>query len=1226
MIKTIFTRFIVIFLHLFTLASFAQTATNDLTFNSTDVGFGQGDGPAGQVNAIAIQSDGKSIVGGLFPYYNWKDQHYIMRLDPNGDLDATFNIGTGFDNVVNAIAIQPDGKIVVGGGFLSYNGQSINSLARLNSDGTLDNTFTVGTGPNSNIRTIALQSDGKILIGGDFIYYNGVARNHIARLNSDGTLDATFSIGTGTDSWINSIVVQADNKVLIGGRFATFNGTSANGIARLNSDGSLDNTFLYGTGISAFSEVKAIAIQADLQILIGGSFTKYNGITAAGICRLNVDGTLDGTFTASASTVNTINIQSDNRIIIGGPFSSVNSTTVYAVARLETNGNLDTGFNPRVTGPASTVYALAIQGDGKMIAGGTLPTYGGLAKNRMWRLNSDSSLDTSFNQNTGANDEIYATTIQSDDKILIGGMFTLYNGTERYHIARLNADGTLDPTFDPGTGTNGPVYSIVVQPDGKILLGGAFSVFNGTARSCIVRLNADGSLDPTFNPGVGINGVYVRKILLQSDGKIILGGNFQQYNNAGYNGIVRITSTGGYDVSFSSGLSVTNTVESMVMQSDGKIVIGGNFTSYGGTARKNIARINSNGTLDTSFDPGQGTDQYVSSVVLQSDEKIIIGGSFTSYNGTAKNHVLRLNTDGSVDATFDSGIVSTLNIYSMLLQPDGKLLMTGYLINYNNTNIGCFLRLNSDGTLDANYVAPVGADGWTYALGLQSDGKIILGGGFMSFNATGRNRITRLLTTPCTPPTITSTTSATSCVASSVTVSATASSGTISWYSSSFVGSLLASGSSYTTPVLSSTNTYYVQANEPNCPSGRTAVTATINIPSVTGSTPASRCDAGTVLLKASANSGSTLDWYDASSGGSSLGTGTTFTTPSISATTTYYVEASKGGCVTASRTAVKATVNNTPIITTTKPGSVCGSGTAVLKASSDAGTLNWYAESAGGSSLGTGGTFTTPTISTTTPYYVDATSAGCVSERTSVEATVNTIPTITGTTPASRCGTGTVTLSATSDIGTIDWFTSSANGSSIGSGSSFTTPSITISTNYYAAAVNGSCASARTVVLATVNTLPVKTTSIMGSTITANETGAGYVWLDCNDGSSIIAGQSAQSYTPVTSGDYAVVISKNGCIDTSSCANVSITGITNSNSNNDFVISPNPGAGVFTIESAKSIQRLTVTNGTGAVILKQDVNAMSGKINLEGAANGIYYLHVNTNEGMQVVKLVVRK
>ena len=249
-------------------------------------------------------------------------------------------------------------------------------------------------------------------------------------------------------------------------------------------------------------------------------------------------------------------------------------------------------------------------------------------------------------------------------------------------------------------------------------------------------------------------------------------------------------------------------------------------------------------------------------------------------------------------------------------------------------------------------------------------------------------------------------------------------------------------------------------------------ITITVNpVPTIDSTIDGSRCGTGTVDLGAIASDG-ILNWYAASTGGTSLGTGSTYTTPSISATTTYYVDATSGSCTSATRTSVVATINEIPTVSGTTAAARCGTGIVNIKAKASAGTLNWYAALTGGTSLGTDTVFTTPSISATTTYYVDATNGTCTTAtRTAVVATINEIPNVSGTTPASRCGTGTVDLGATASAGTLNWYAASTGGTSLGTGTTFTTPSISTTTTYYVDATSGSCTTAsRTAVVATIS------------------------------------------------------------------------------------------------------------------------------------------------------------
>jgi gliding motility-associated-like protein len=435
---------------------------------------------------------------------------------------------------------------------------------------------------------------------------------------------------------------------------------------------------------------------------------------------------------------------------------------------------------------------------------------------------------------------------------------------------------------------------------------------------------------------------------------------------------------------------------------------------------------------------------------------------------------------------------------------------------------------------------------------------------YASQTLNGCESLRQAVTATVTPiPTVTSTTPATICGTGSLTLSAIPSSGVINWYTAAIGGSSIGTGNSFTTPSLSTTRTYYVDATLNGCTTAtRTAVEATVNpIPTISSTTGGTICGTGTVTLAAA--SLGTINWYAASSGGAVLATGTTFTTPSISTTTTYYVDATNNSCTTATRTAVVATVNPVPTITATTPASICGTGTAVLSATASAGTLKWYNEATGGSLLGTGTSLTIPNLSGTTTYYVETTDNGCTSaSRTAVVATVKPIPTITGVTPADICGTGTAVLSATASAGTISWFAASSGGTALATGSSFTTPSISATTTYYVETTDNGCTSAaRTAVLATVKIIPTITASTPAArtgpgilTLSATASAGTINWYDASTGGNLLSTENSFT-TPSISATttYYVDATSNGCTTSSrtpitatiSAANPTITAST---------------------------------------------------------------------------------
>ena len=746
------------------LRPFAQPGAIDATFNAADQGFNFGRGPSGPIQALRVQPDGKILIVGSFENFNETTVNRIARLNADGLLDGTFTQGTGANNQVYSIAVQPDGKIVIGGEFDTYNGTTVNRIARLNADGTLDNSFNMGSGLAGGypiVYSIAVQSDGKIVIGGAFTSYNGTPVNRIARLNADGTLDATFNpSGTGANSEIRSVAVQSDGKILIGGLFTGYNGSNVGRITRLNADGTLDATFNPSGAGATSNDIRSIALLSDGKILIVGNFTNYNGTSINRIARLNSDGTLDGTFTPGTganSPIVSVAVQSDGKILIGGDFWEFNGASINRIARLNADGTLDGTFT-HGPGAGSTVRSFAVLSDGKILIGGEFSAYDvNPSVFNIARLNANGTLDATFNPATGASDRVRSIAVQSDGKILIGGDFTRYNGTFINRIARLNAVGTLDATFNSGgSGAASSVHCIAVQSDGKILIGGRFQSYNGTSINRIVRLNADGTMDATFTPGSGAAN-NVNSIAVLPDGKILIGGEFTSYNGtSNINRIARLNSDGTLDGTFNpGGAGAPSTVNSIAVQSDGKILIVGQFTSYNGTSSINrIAKLNADGTLDGTFTPGTGANNTINSIAVQSDGKILIVGQFTRYNGTSSiNRIARLNADGILDGTFNpggAGAPSTVN--SIAVQSDGKILIGGEFTSYNGTSsINRIARLNADGTLDGTFTLGTGVSRNVHSITIQSDGRILIGGDFTSYNGTGRNRVARLLAF-CTNP------------------------------------------------------------------------------------------------------------------------------------------------------------------------------------------------------------------------------------------------------------------------------------------------------------------------------------------------------------------------------------------------------------------------------------------------------------------------------------------
>ena len=582
-----------------------------------------------------------------------------------GDLDATFGIGgkvttdflaPSFDTA-QAIVLQGD-KLVVAGGV---------GLARYHADGALDTTFgDNGLAVHPGVgRSMAVQSDGKIVVAGN---------TSLTRFNPDGSLDAEFgnagkvtiSFGGGPyDTEIIAVAVQADGKLVVAGtrEYVFF------AAGRFNADGSPDD------GSAADSTP-------------GDQF--------------GADGTVITEMSIYEANANGVTIQADGRIVLAGT-AQIGSDDDFALVRYNPDGSLDSGFGNggTVTTALSTsydrAYAVTIQADGKIVAGGTTSGKFSLA-----RYNADGSLDSGFGSGgkvvTTFGNEAYAITVQADGKIVLSG------GTQ---LARFNADGSLDTSFDvDGRVTTFPYsYGVVLQADRIVVAGTANGDF------ALARYNADGSLDDgsaaDSTPGDQFG----------ADGKVLT--DFPPRP-----GLDQATGT--------------------AVQADGKVVVAG--SSYGNGFV--LARYNTDGSLDTSFgDDGRVRTSFgpgsaeAYGIAIQADGKIVAAGRFDWDFALA-----RYNADGSLDTSFGSGgkVITDFasnqdGAWGMTLQPDGKIVAVGYAYKSDGTYDIAVARYHASGALDTTFnktgkvLTDLGArraarDEWANDVVIQPDGKVVVVG------------------------------------------------------------------------------------------------------------------------------------------------------------------------------------------------------------------------------------------------------------------------------------------------------------------------------------------------------------------------------------------------------------------------------------------------------------------------------------------------------------------
>jgi uncharacterized delta-60 repeat protein/uncharacterized repeat protein (TIGR01451 family) len=353
------------------------------------------------VSAVAIQTNGEAIIGGSFNAYNIVPAYGIARLKTDGFLDTSFNTGTGLNDsgYISAMVIDSSGRVIIGGGFASFNNNyTVNNIARLNYDGSVDTTFNIGVGFNGPVSSLALDANGNILVGGDFTSFNTTNCNYITRLLPSGGLDRTFlpntgngSSSIGADAVVNSVALDSSGNVVLGGGFHHVDGSIENYVARLLPSGAVDTSF--NPQIGPDNVVNSLAVTANNEIVIGGSFQNYNLVGSPGIALIAANGALDTGFNPGLGfdgPVYTVVIQPDGNILVGGQFTSFNTTRRIGLARLLPQGWLDTSFmdtsynqfagffNDYFIDAPNTIYAMALQqADGNIIAGGSFSQVGG---------------------------------------------------------------------------------------------------------------------------------------------------------------------------------------------------------------------------------------------------------------------------------------------------------------------------------------------------------------------------------------------------------------------------------------------------------------------------------------------------------------------------------------------------------------------------------------------------------------------------------------------------------------------------------------------------------------------------------------------------------------------------------------------------------------------------------------------------------------------------------
>jgi len=908
-------------------AQFYEAGQLDTTFNfglphSYFVNhFGtNGTGHGKTINSVVRQADGKYVHGCFSSSTSQPADPLVVRVLHDGGIDTSFNIGgVGPDESVSCLALQADGKILVGGGFRNFNGRPSRGIVRLNTDGSLDTSFASLTSASFlRVAEIVVQPDGKILIAGTLPNINGSTMNNLVRLDSNGNLDVAFNANLVSGQVIEDVKLQSDGKILLGGLFSNINGIPRQNLARLHSNGSVDTSF--NTAMGANSYITDMAIQADGKIIVGGLFTTYAGMGRGRIARVNADGSLDASFFPGIGFNNPVNrvvLHTNGSILVVGSFTAFNGISAPRISCLDQQGRRDTSFNV-VIGPNNEIYDLLVEPGGKIMLGGLFTIFNNQVRRKQARLLPNGDLDYTFLPVSGTSTSSTTSAVvqQPDGKILVGGVFSNYCEIPRKNIVRINPDGTPDLSFNPGSGADFGVNTIVVQPDGKIIIAGMFTQYNGIPRNRIARLNANGSLDTTFNPGSGTDN-WIHHVVLDAQGRILIGGRFFDFNGVSRYLIARLNSDGSLDTTFKTvtvGVpgAIIRSVNLITLQGDGKIIISGDFDNFEGSNRKHIARLHPNGQVDTTFGIPRPDLRRCFTSALQGDGKILVAYNSIDPNSGSESGIMRLNADGSIDTTYSTSTLTRngSTIKTIVILPTGKAIIGGELLFNASSRQEFVAILNVDGTRDTSFSSRLSSA--VNAMYWQPDGKLIVAGTFNSFDGFIRNGVARIFAPSCTAAVTNTTVATTICMGDTKSLVGTpGGSWTIAYGPGQITGNTyIAIGGGGTVILYNRVGSCYSPL-----------VTFNVDFPAAPQLRDTAVCagSAGIAVTLTPLAGGTTYRFYADSTTTSPLAGGNyvnSFTTPILTSTTTFYVSAvSASGCEGSARRAVTVRVNALPIV-----------------------------------------------------------------------------------------------------------------------------------------------------------------------------------------------------------------------------------------------------------------------------------------------------------------------
>jgi len=672
-------------------------------------------GLRGEITQVVPLANGQLLVLGLNPasllQIGGISRVGLLRLNTDGTADAAFSPSAVAPTLTpRSVVEQPDGKLVVGGFLGAANGTSSPAVVRLNTDGTVDASFQtlLSNGPSDEVKTVLLQPDGKIIIGGNFTTVQSQPRRALARLLPTGALDTGFNAALPAGTQAGSLALQPDGNLL-----ALLGGNGTRTLRRLLPTGAADASWQPGMNFGGpnASYFGPLALQADGKVLVATSALLYDGAPIGRLVRLLPTGALDASFANQTAAADgerypySLQVLPNGQLLVGGqpvPFGSPGAQPT-PLAVLSAGGVYLPAAAPTVQ-QLGSVLDVVRQPNGQLLVGGDFNEINGQAAGYVARLDANGTPDPAFT--TACNGVVNSVALQADGKVLLAGRFGYVAGTVRRGLARLLPGGALDGAFAPplqpvDNSSSSQIQQVALQPDGNVLLTGYFNLRpNPAARPQVLArvLGTTGQPDPGFVPADSTGGFTLR---VQPDGRILVGGASRRLAPGAIRPVLvwRLLPSGALDNSFA--LTPVDATRETVLALDasGRIYVGNKFSAYGAVPTSDVARLLPTGAPDASFVASlSGTVYSLTALAVQPNGRVLVGADIL--RGNAYYGLARLLPMGAEDVGFLPGGGPGLDVVRLLVQPDGAILTAGTFQQVSGLPVNGLARL-----LDAHVLA-----------------------------------------------------------------------------------------------------------------------------------------------------------------------------------------------------------------------------------------------------------------------------------------------------------------------------------------------------------------------------------------------------------------------------------------------------------------------------------------------------------------------------------------